>query len=248
MKIYKIFIFNTLLLLSLSLSAKDYKASLFGVKSDGITINTGSIQYAIDYISKNGGGTLQFFVGRYLTGSFELKSNVTIELNEGAVLVASGHVYDYLGLKGTNALITAEGQENIGIKGQGVIEGQSTALQGSIDKQVQKGYLKEGDKAAPLLVYFDGCSNVTIEGIIMQDACGDIQKYSGCKNLSVSGVTIKSKTSADSKGIVIDSCEGGKLSDIYFETSGAELLVNGISKNISTTACINSKGKKIVAK
>jgi len=249
MKIYKIIIFNALLLLSLNLSAKDYKASLFGVKSDGITLNTGSIQYAIDYISENGGGTLQFYVGRYLTGSFELKSNVTIELKEGAVLVGVVSIYDYIGLKGTKALITADAQQNIGIIGQGVIEGQGAALQNSVKAQIQKSYLK-GDVAevSPLLIYFNGCSNVTIEGVILEDACGDIQSYAGCKNLNEKGVTVYGNSVPGSKGIVLSDCDGVKLSDSYFETSGTELVMKGASKNVSVTGCINSKGKKIQAK
>ena len=62
----------------LPLSAKDYYASTFGIKSNGTTMNTTSIQKAIDFISEEGGGKLIFKVGRYLTGSIELKDNVTI--------------------------------------------------------------------------------------------------------------------------------------------------------------------------
>jgi polygalacturonase len=65
-------------------SAKDYPASLFGINSDGVTLNTRSIQFGIDYIHQQGGGRLLFDVGRYLTGSIHLKSNVTIHLLEGA--------------------------------------------------------------------------------------------------------------------------------------------------------------------
>ena len=43
-----------------------YNASLFGIKSNGTTLNTTSIQKAVDYISEKGGGTLRFYVGRYL--------------------------------------------------------------------------------------------------------------------------------------------------------------------------------------
>ncbi len=67
--------------------AAEYKASFFGIKSNGTTLNTSSIQKAIDYIHDNGGGTLVFYVGRYLTGSIELKSNVHIVLREGAIWV-----------------------------------------------------------------------------------------------------------------------------------------------------------------
>src|SRR5690606_27805176 len=104
--------------------AVDYNASLFGCKSDGVANNTSSIQYAIDFIANKGGGTLHFYVGRYLTGSFELKSNVTIELHEGAVLVASPHIHDYLDYSGSRALVYANGQSNIKIHGKGVIQGQ----------------------------------------------------------------------------------------------------------------------------
>lgn len=41
-------------------SAKEYKASLFGVKSDGTTNNTRSIQKAVDFISENGVESLHF--------------------------------------------------------------------------------------------------------------------------------------------------------------------------------------------
>ena len=41
--------------------------TLFGIKSDGVTMNTRSIQRAIDYIAQQGGGRLVFTVGRYLT-------------------------------------------------------------------------------------------------------------------------------------------------------------------------------------
>jgi polygalacturonase len=46
------------------LCAKDYNASLFGIKSDGITLNTQSIQRAIDFISEKGGGKLKFYVSK----------------------------------------------------------------------------------------------------------------------------------------------------------------------------------------
>ena len=75
--------------------AADYNASMFGIKSNGTTLNTTSIQKAIDYIHEQGGGRLVFYVGRYLTGHIQLKSNVTVQLEEGAILVGSTNIYDY---------------------------------------------------------------------------------------------------------------------------------------------------------
>ncbi|SHF97714.1 Glycosyl hydrolases family 28 [Mariniphaga anaerophila] len=249
MKKCKIFIISIFVLLfALSLSAKDYKASLFGVKSDGVTLNTGSIQYAIDYISENGGGRLVFYVGRYLTGSFYLKSNVTIQLEEGAVLVAFHSIYDYFEVNGTNGLILADSVENIGISGKGVVEGNSSAVLKSIDEQIEKGNLeKTAKQAKPVLANFNDCGNVTIEGVILQDACGDVQVFSGCKNVQVNSVTVKSTSVLESKGIVFSNCTGFAVNDSYFETLGEELSSKGTSKNVSVSGSVNSKGKKLKA-
>jgi polygalacturonase len=245
----KIFSLVLLSVLSLNLSAKEYKASLFGVKSEGITLNTKSIQRAIDYISENGGGKLVFYVGRYLTGTIQLKSNVTIELKEGAVLVATHSIYDYYSTKGTKALIVADGQENIGVIGQGVLDGQALAVQEQINAQVQKGYLKEtAEQARPALIALNNCSNITIDGFNLNDACGNVQVYSGCKNLSVNGVTVKSATAKASKGLVLSGCDGVKLENIFFETSDTELSSAGTSKNITVVNCKNTNGKKLQLK
>src|ERR1700745_260758 len=93
-------------------TTKDYSASLFGIYSDGVTLNTRSIQFAIDYIHKEGGGRLVFDVGKFLTGSIHLRSNVTLHLLEGAVIVGSLNPFDYDQQRFT-ALILSEDQQNI---------------------------------------------------------------------------------------------------------------------------------------
>src|SRR5216117_2678384 len=102
----------------LQVSAKDYPVSLFGISSDGVTLNTRSIQFAIDYIHQQGGGRLVFDVGRYLTGSIHLKSDVGLHLKEGAVLLGSLNPMDYDKNRLT-ALILGSGEENISITGKG---------------------------------------------------------------------------------------------------------------------------------
>ncbi len=234
---------------SLLISAKDYKASLFGVKSDGITLNTGSIQKAIDFISENGGGRLVFYVGRYLTGTIELKSNVTIILQEGAVLVASASVYNYYGYNGTQALIVAENQQNIGITGKGVIEGQGEALLKNISEQRGKGYLSSGAaQAYPALIAMSRCEKITVEQLNLRDACGDVQAYSGCKGLSIDGITVKSRSDRPADGLTLTDCSNVKLNALFFDVSGEELSVRGDSRNISITDSRNADGKQISVK
>ena len=245
----KIFSVVLLSLYTLTLSAKEYKASLFGIKSEGVTLNTRSIQKAVDFISENGGGKLIFYVGRYLTGTIQLKSNVTIELKEGAVLVATPSVYDYSGVIGTKALITAEGQQNIGIIGKGVIEGQGTALLEQIDGQIKKGYLRETIiQACPSLIAMNNCSKIIIDQFNLMNACGNVQSYTSCKNLSISRLTVKSTVVKGSKGIVFADCDGVQLSSLFFETSGEAISSAGTSQNVSVVGCKNMYGKKLQVK
>lgn len=68
-------------------SLQRHLASRFGIKNDGRTDNTASIQYAIDHIASHGGGVLVFNVGRYLSSPLQLRAGVHIELKEGAILV-----------------------------------------------------------------------------------------------------------------------------------------------------------------
>ncbi|HEY5509155.1 MAG TPA: glycoside hydrolase family 28 protein, partial [Paludibacter sp.] len=85
-------------------------------------------------LNANGGGTLFFPAGKYLTGAIKLKSNITIELGAGATLLFSDNFDDYLPyvemrhegimMKSFSPLIYAVDAENITIKGEGKIDGQ----------------------------------------------------------------------------------------------------------------------------
>lgn len=127
----------TFFLLCTSLSfAQQYQASRFGIKSDGVTNNTGSINRAVQYISENGGGELHFYVGRYLTGTIVMKENVKIVLHEGAVILGSTNPYDY----SQEALIYSASDQMI--EGIGVIDLQTAALRKNFEDQKKKSFLQ----------------------------------------------------------------------------------------------------------
>jgi polygalacturonase len=70
-------------------------ATEMGVVGDGATVNTIAIQKAIDTCSAGGGGAIQFTAGHYVTGTIQLKDNVTLRLDEKAVLLGSTNAADY---------------------------------------------------------------------------------------------------------------------------------------------------------
>jgi polygalacturonase len=103
----------------------------YGAKGDGITLNTQAIQKAIDAASLQG-STVTFDPGTYLTGSLFLKSNVTLDIPEGVILIGSEKIEDYpmlptriAGIEMTwpAALINSRDQHNVTLTGYGIIDG-----------------------------------------------------------------------------------------------------------------------------
>ncbi len=198
---------------SLAVSAKDYKASFFNIKSDGLTMNTRSIQFAIDYINKQGGGRLVFYVGRYLTGSIHLKSNVTLQLEEGAVLLGSTNPFDYDRI-GNTALIHARDLENVGITGKGMIDGQGRALANNSIQYANAGLIEDilkydrtRESIRPMVIYFYGCKNVNIKEIMLQNSACWLQTYERCKELVIDSITVNNVAFWNSDGIDVVDCD-----------------------------------------
>ena len=107
----------------------------FGAKPDGRTDCTAAFRAAIDQCSKAGGGRVVVPAGTYLTGAIHLKSNVNLEVSDGATIKFSTNPKDYLPVvfsrwEGTelfnySPFIYAFEQQNIAITGKGTLDGQS---------------------------------------------------------------------------------------------------------------------------
>jgi polygalacturonase len=67
----------------------------YGAKADGLTKDTTAIQQAIDECERRGGGVVELDAGVYLSAPIILKSNITLQLNQGAVLRGSTDHDDY---------------------------------------------------------------------------------------------------------------------------------------------------------
>ena len=221
----RIFLITLISIQSITLFAKDYSASLFGIKSDGTAMNTKSIQYGIDYISENGGGRLVFYVGRYLTGTIILKSNVTLHLEEGAILLGSINPLDY-DKYGWTSLVYAKGQKNIGITGKGVIDGRGREVANNSISLVHKGIYKdplrydrtEADNR-PMLVYMRECEDIMIKNITMKDAASWVQTYDQCTNLVMDSISVDSKAFWNNDGIDIVDCENVEITNSFIDAS-----------------------------
>lgn len=231
--------------------AEDYKASMFGIKSNGTTLNTSSIQKAIDFIHEKGGGRLVFYVGRYLTGTIQLKSNVTIHFEEGATLVGSTNIYDYNLSARFPALITAYSADHIAITGKGVIDGQGRELANNVTDQVQKGILKDAlanDRSAlwrPKAIYLRECKQVELTGIVVKNAAEWVVVCDQVDQLKIDKITVDSKAFWNNDGIDIVDCKNVLISNSYIDSSDDAIC---FKSHDATKMCENVEVRNCVAR
>jgi polygalacturonase len=123
-----------------SVSIKD-----FGAIPDGSTLNTKAFADAIDAVSKKGGGKVVIPRGIWLTGPIQLKSNINLHTEAGALIIFSKNYDDYplieTSFEGLNTVrcispIYGKELENIAITGQGTFDGSGEAW-----RQVKKSKL-----------------------------------------------------------------------------------------------------------
>ena len=192
-------------------------------------------------------------MGRYLTGSIELKSNVTIHLNEGAVLLGSTNPYDYRQIPGTwLGLILANKAENIGVTGRGVIDGQGRETSYNYIDQIQKGVIKDELKydrpaSRPTLIFLRECKNVEINNVTWKNSAFWVQIYDQCENLNIDRITVDSKAFWNNDGIDIVDCDGVVIKNSFFNAADDVLCfkshdANSICQNVVVDNCVGRSG------
>lgn len=211
-------VFALLSLGSFLLMAKDYNARDFGAVGNGVTMDTRSIQYAIDYICENGGGRLVLSDGTFLSGSIWLKDNVTLHVERGAVLQGSYRYWDYKVDPAINwmALVFAVDAGNIGISGPGTIRGGGMRVGEDSTKYWHYGQIIDdhlphcdflNERMRPCNVYFLRCDNVTIKDITFTEPTCWNQTYDLCTNMLFENMIVDANVFSNNDGIDLVDCQ-----------------------------------------
>ena len=224
-----------------------YNISEYGAIGDSTTNNTGIIQSTIDLCSKAGGGTVNVPAGTYMTGTLFLKDNVILNLSPGSELRAIPDLNAFpIKVPGTpsnfniffrRAFIYAENVKNIGITGQGTINGQ-----GQADAFKQTTWkVPDRYQNRPGLIRFVNCNNIKIESVKLINSAFWTLHLMASSDIVVHGISLISRTANyNNDGIDIDGCENVRISDCYINSLDDAISIKATGNNPSKRIMINN--------
>ncbi|MBQ9765566.1 MAG: glycoside hydrolase family 28 protein [Lachnospiraceae bacterium] len=208
----------------------DVKA--FGAKGDGVNNDTAFIQTAIMACPKN--GRVLIPAGTYKVTPIFLKSDMTLEIAEGAVIEAytDRNMFPILPgqiecndkekeyLLGTwegnpedtfASVITGINLENVTITGKGTIDGQAGRDNWWDNPKVKRIAWR------PRMIFLNNCKNVTVHGITVKNSPSwNVHPYF-CENLHFYDMNIIGpKDSPNTDGLNPESCKNVDIIGVYF--------------------------------
>jgi polygalacturonase len=211
-------VFTVALLLPAATAAeKVYDVKKFGAAGDGKQKDTVALQQAIDRAGA-GGGTVRVPVGVFLSGALHLRSNITLQLDEGATLKASEDPADFPAIDTRSegveqpshaCLLNGRDLHDVAIVGKGTIDGSGQPWWQRIRRRDATLVLPR-----PRLVEFFRSKDVRIEGVTLKDSPAWNLHPIYCENVVVRGVTIIAPAnSPNTDGVNPDSSRNVEISD-----------------------------------
>jgi hypothetical protein len=217
----------------------------YGAVGDGKVLNTTAIQKAIDDCHQQGGGKVVFPAGTWLSGTIVLKDQVTLQFNKDARLLGSTNLDDYqnidpftegLGIDVGWALLVAVDAKNIGIEGEGAIDGQGAKLK---EQQIATDTRPEAQRwgRRPFLLRIVRCEKITVKGITLNYAAAWTSHYFQSKEIRIENVKIVSHGVAHNDGIDIDGCQNVHINNcdivsgddaLCFKTTSSQMACSNI--------------------
>ena len=210
-----------LLVLPFTLQAETFNVKKYGARGNGKKMDSPAIQKAIDACHKAGGGTVLVPAGTYLSATIVLKDNVTLHLEKDALILGTTDYKAYdnldpftegLGIDVGWALLVAVDAKNVALEGEGVIDGQGSALK---ERHIKVDTRPEGQRwgLRPFLLRWVRCEGVRVEGVTLKYAGAWTSHYFQCRNVNIHNVTIRSFGVAHNDGINIDGCQHVRISN-----------------------------------
>ena len=229
----------------------------YGAVGDGVALDTTAIQAAMDACARAGGGRVRLHNGAFLSGTLYLKSNVTLYVEAGAVLLGSTDLQDYpetvpayrsyTDRYTDKSLIYAEQAENIAIMGRGLIDGQGGSFKDPDGPPAAsfagpRNLYKARHKARPYVMRIIECTNVMTKDLTFRNSAMWMQHYLACDGVVVDGISVHNRCNAQNNCLTIDSCHNVRVSNCEFSSTDDAFELKSTSnrpcKNVAVTNCI----------
>lgn len=234
---------------------RDVLITDFGARADGATDATDAIAEAIAACHQSGGGRVVVPAGTFFTGPIHLLSNVNLHIVRGGTLKFSTEPERYLpavftrweGMEfmGYSPLVYAYEQTNVGLTGEGTLDGQASmanwwpwkggeewfkqgsptqdkardALMRDVASGVPPGerHYAQGAYLRPPFVQFYRCRNILIEDVRVLRSPFWLLNPVLCQHVTVRNVRLES-LGPNSDGCNPESCSHVVIENCYFDT------------------------------
>ncbi|MGS0527433.1 glycoside hydrolase family 28 protein [Zobellia nedashkovskayae] len=216
--------------------------SIDGAIGDGKTINTKSIQKAIDACNLAGGGTVTIEDGDYISGTLLLKDNVTLHIAKDAKLIGSSNPLDYqsidtfedaTGQQRGNCLIGAKNATNIAVTGKGTIDGNGEAfLSKNIKAKIKELNITETEgfgSNRPFLLRFVNSSQIKVQDVHLRQPAAWTCHFYQSNDILVDNVSIYSHAHKNNDGIDLDSSYDAVIKNCDINTGDDAICIKTTS-------------------
>lgn len=228
----------------------------YGAKGDGRTDDTAAIQKAIDACSQAGGGQVTLPTGHtFMAGPIQLKSNIDLHLEVGAILLANPDESIYeLSAFGENRgegmmWLWCKDIENLSITGRGTIDGNGIAFMG---KELHDSYelkpLKDPKfDPRPHVLTLMGVKHLTIRDVTIRQGAYWTVHLVGCYDALIEGISLMNNLKIrNGDGIDLDHSRKVRIANCFIESGDdciclknrREYQEYGPCQDITVTNCV----------
>ncbi len=224
----------------------------FGAVGDGQTLNTESIQKAIDVAANKGGGVVIIPEGHFLTGALFFKPGTHLHVSEGGMLLGSDDIANFpimpSRMEGRSidyfpAVVNAYGVDGFSITGKGTIDGNGLIYWEAFwQRRAENPKCTNLEVSRPRLVFIQNSKNVQLQDVKLHNSGFWTTHLYRCSNVKLLNLHIFSPAAPvkapSTDAIDIDACSNVLVNGCYMEVNDDAIALKGgkgVSADTDTT-------------